>query len=171
VIPTDAIGLLHAGRLDERLFDITELLRSGYYDRRGDLPLIPAYGPSKVDPATRTAQGGAGASDVRELSGLDSLAVRERRASATAIWKHVASGAAASRALPAGVAKVWLDGLRQPALDVSVPQIGAPAAWQAGYTGGGEHCCAGHRRRRHPPRPGRTGPREGEPHPEARRRA
>ena len=28
--------------------------------------------------------------------------------------------------------KVWLDGKRRVSLDHSVPQIGAPAAWQAG---------------------------------------
>ena len=32
---------------------------------------------------------------------------------------------------------MWLDGVAQPHLDVSVPQIGAPAAWQAGLTGAG----------------------------------
>nr|WP_238355699.1 S8 family serine peptidase [Kribbella sandramycini] len=37
----------------------------------------------------------------------------------------------------AGVQKVWLDGKRKVSLDESVPQIGAPAAWQAGYTGKG----------------------------------
>jgi subtilisin family serine protease len=33
--------------------------------------------------------------------------------------------------------RVWLDGIRRPSLDVSVPQIHAPAAWEAGFTGAG----------------------------------
>ena len=33
--------------------------------------------------------------------------------------------------------KLWLDGKRRVALDETVPQIGAPAAWQAGLTGEG----------------------------------
>ena len=33
--------------------------------------------------------------------------------------------------------KLWLDGVRTVALDQTVPQIGAPAAWQAGLTGEG----------------------------------
>ncbi|GLZ28977.1 serine protease [Lentzea sp. NBRC 105346] len=33
--------------------------------------------------------------------------------------------------------KVWLDGIRQPSLDRSVKQIGAPEAWAAGFTGKG----------------------------------
>ncbi|KOV79028.1 S8 family serine peptidase [Nocardia sp. NRRL S-836] len=40
-------------------------------------------------------------------------------------------------ALKAGTGKVWLDGLRQPSLDRSVPQIGAPAAHRRGITGKG----------------------------------
>ena len=35
------------------------------------------------------------------------------------------------------VEKVWLDGKRKSTLDHSVPQIGAPAAWEAGLTGAG----------------------------------
>jgi hypothetical protein len=35
------------------------------------------------------------------------------------------------------VSKVWLDGKRKSLLDHSVPQIGAPTAWEAGYTGAG----------------------------------
>src|SRR6266511_2380770 len=42
VIPTDAVPLLHAGRLDSRLFDVTTLLAFGYDDRRGNVPLIGA---------------------------------------------------------------------------------------------------------------------------------
>jgi subtilisin family serine protease len=36
-----------------------------------------------------------------------------------------------------GTGKVWLDGVRHPSLDVSVPHIGAPAAWAAGLDGTG----------------------------------
>src|SRR4051812_13336291 len=39
VIPADAVPLLHAGRLDPRLFDVTGLLADGYDDRRADLPV------------------------------------------------------------------------------------------------------------------------------------
>ncbi|WP_091575088.1 S8 family peptidase [Actinokineospora alba] len=33
--------------------------------------------------------------------------------------------------------KLWLDGMRKPSLDTSVPQVGAPQAWQGGFTGKG----------------------------------
>ncbi|MEV7630281.1 S8 family serine peptidase [Actinoplanes sp. NPDC089786] len=47
-----------------------------------------------------------------------------------------ADGAVALRSA-APRAKIWLDGKRRISLDRSVAQIGAPAAWAAGYTGAG----------------------------------
>ena len=44
VIPEDALSLLSAGKLDPRLFDVTELARDGYGDESRDtLPLIVDY--------------------------------------------------------------------------------------------------------------------------------
>jgi len=53
VVPTDALPLLRAGRLDSRLFDVTTLLESGYDDRRADLPLLVTYDDAAA-PAART---------------------------------------------------------------------------------------------------------------------
>ncbi len=114
VIPADAVPLLHAGRLDRRLFDVTTLLSFGY-DRRASLPLIVS-GTAPMTTATRA------------LPAVNGYAMAEPRADAGTFWA----------ALTRTTATVWLDGLRQPSLDVSVPQIGAPAAWQAGYTGAGQ---------------------------------
>ncbi|GAB7047401.1 S8 family serine peptidase [Catenuloplanes indicus] len=119
VIPSDAVPLLGAGRLDPRLFDITTLIEFGYDDRRADLPLI-------VEGASP-----AGARAARALPGGMS-AVRADRAGQT--WKSLTAGDQGARR---GGGKIWLDGLRRPSLDVSVPQIGAPAAWQAGLDGTG----------------------------------
>src|SRR5206468_864143 len=41
------------------------------------------------------------------------------------------------RRLTASVHKVWLDRVRRTSLDQSVPQVGAPIAWAAGYDGAG----------------------------------
>ena len=46
-------------------------------------------------------------------------------------------GTAIARSLRPGVDRIWLDGKRELSLDVSVPRIGAPAAWQAGFDGTG----------------------------------
>jgi subtilisin family serine protease len=48
------------------------------------------------------------------------------------VWRGIAA-----RGPVPDAAKIWLDGMSRPALDVSVPRIGAPAAWQAGYDGTG----------------------------------
>lgn len=128
VIPTDALPLLREGRLDARLFDVTSLLEFGY-DRRPELPLIV------IDAAAGSAHAsvtGAGARVVRELPAVNGLAVRAARG--TTFWTGLTNGVGT---LDAGVGKVWLDAMRRPTLDVSVPQIGAPAAWQAGYDGTG----------------------------------
>ncbi|MBQ0901602.1 S8 family serine peptidase [Micromonospora sp. U21] len=129
VIPADAVGLLNRGKLDPRLFDISTLVDFGYDDTRATLPLIVQHGGAA--PA-----GLAGARTTRELSGAS--AVAENRAEAVSFWNNLTSTAGgAERKLRAGFEKVWLDGLRQPSLDVSVPMTGAPQAWQAGWTGTG----------------------------------
>jgi hypothetical protein len=44
VVPTDAVRLVRAGRVDPRLFDVTELIRQRVDDRsRAELPLILRY--------------------------------------------------------------------------------------------------------------------------------
>jgi subtilisin family serine protease len=52
------------------------------------------------------------------------------------LWKSL-KPAAGARSLNSGVTKIWLDGKVRPVLDKSVPQIGAPDAWKAGYEGSG----------------------------------
>ncbi|SCG79883.1 Serine protease, subtilisin family [Micromonospora echinaurantiaca] len=129
VIPADAVGLLNRGKLDERLFDISTLVDFGYDDKRATLPLIVQH--SGAAPAGLT-----GARTTRKLSGAS--AVAESRADAVSFWNTVTSTASGTeRHLRAGFDKIWLDGLRQPTLDVSVPLTGAPEAWQAGWTGTG----------------------------------
>ncbi|MDR7278189.1 S8 family serine peptidase [Catenuloplanes atrovinosus] len=119
VIPSDAAPLLGSGRVDPRLFDVTTLIEFGYDDRRADLPLI-----------VRGAVGNARAA--RALPGGMS-AIRADRGGET--WKSLTGGEPAARR--AGAPTVWLDGIRKPTLEHSVPQIGAPAAWQAGFDGTG----------------------------------
>jgi subtilisin family serine protease len=120
VVPVDALPLLRSGRLDPRLFDVTALLEVG----DTDLPLIVM--PAKT--ATRAAPP-AGARSVRDIPGVRATAARLPRMHAASAWKDLKARADGST--------VWLDARRRPLLDTSVPQIGAPAAWQAGYTGTG----------------------------------
>ncbi|MFJ6674729.1 S8 family serine peptidase [Actinosynnema sp. NPDC091369] len=122
VVPRDAVRPLAEGRFDPRLFDVTGLVEAGYDDARRDrVPLI----------VTRSGDPVAALGALRVDRELPTV-----RAAATTAAK--ASGADWQALLTApGVAKVWLDGVRRPVLDRSVPQIGAPTAWAAGYTGAG----------------------------------
>jgi subtilisin family serine protease len=138
VIPADAAPLLAAGRLDPRLFDVTELARQGFTDAASPaLPLIVTYGSGT---AARPAVP-AGARTAGDLPSIDGSMVREDRRSGSGFWNWLTGtsggGSTGPRQLAGGVAKVWLDGIAHPLLDRSTVQIGAPTAWHAGLTGAG----------------------------------
>lgn len=128
VVPADAVPLLNDDRLDHRLFDVTELLADGYDDARGSLPLIITYAGTNPAAALRAVAGGA---PVRDLDTINGAAVRIDTARTAAVWQSITGGQ-----LRPAYRKVWLDGVARPSIDVSVPLVGAPAAWAAGYTGG-----------------------------------
>ncbi|MEV5573702.1 S8 family peptidase [Spirillospora sp. NPDC052269] len=129
VIPADAAPLITAGRLDPALFEVTRLLKDGYGDAaRKDIPLIFA-GTSGARAAAP-----AGTGDARPLAALNGTAVTARKDRAASLWASLTGG---GQKMVPGVGKVWLDGKVHATLDKSVPRIGAPAAWKAGYTGKG----------------------------------
>lgn len=138
VVPADAVALVQAGKLDRRLFDVTALLAFGYDDRRTDLPLIVTYAAGA---RTKSGDTWSRARTTRALPTVNGQALRVAHSQGAAFWNELSATATVAgggqRALGGGVAKVWLDGLRKPTLDESVPQIGAPAAWQAGFDGAG----------------------------------
>ncbi|MFG3686666.1 S8 family serine peptidase [Micromonospora sp. NPDC047740] len=136
VLPQDALPLVRAGRVDRRLFDVTELIAAGYDDAHRDtLPLLVSYRPGM---ARRAATPVAGARVTRELPAIGGAALVATKADAGAVWGAVAAGRTGARVDTAeGVDRVWLDGRRRVTLDHSVPQIGTPAAWTAGWTGKG----------------------------------
>ncbi|MFK4090340.1 S8 family serine peptidase [Kribbella sp. NPDC020789] len=126
VIPLDALPLIAAQRIDPRLFDVTELLTAGYGDARSTtLPLIVASSGSPS--TTLRAAGGTG---LRPLPLVHGMAAALPKSKVSSLY-----GALSART--GGISRIWLDGRRKLLLDHSVPQIGAPAAWAAGYTGRG----------------------------------
>jgi subtilisin family serine protease len=130
VVPADAEPLLAKGVLDQRLFDVTELLASGYGDERRDtVPLIVTYQPGQ-----RPITAAAGTTVTVDLPSVGGVAVAAEKSAVSGFWSGLTGVNAVAGS---GIRKVWLDGVRQASLDHSVPQIGAPAAWQAGYTGEG----------------------------------
>ncbi|TDB80429.1 peptidase S8 [Micromonospora sp. KC721] len=127
VIPSDAQRLVQTQRADRRLFDISELIKLGYDDRgRSTVPLIME---AAALPALKKTVSEHGARTTRELTAVKAVAVSAPKDKTASLWEAARNDRAVHR--------IWLDGKRQPLLDGSVPQIGAPAAWQAGYTGKG----------------------------------
>ncbi|MFD4998350.1 S8 family serine peptidase [Streptomyces buecherae] len=138
-IPLDARRLIVRGTVDKRLFDVTTLSRPEYVaSQRAGVRLIVAYQGER--PAARGKLRAAEGMKVRRsLPVLGADAVTASPEHATAAWEALtdASRGASHRTAAPGVAKVWLDGIRKATLDKSVPQVGAPAAWKAGFDGKG----------------------------------
>ncbi|MFE2097742.1 MULTISPECIES: S8 family peptidase [unclassified Streptomyces] len=131
VIPADAARLVASGKLDQRLFDITELNKAATRKaQKNGLKVIVGYRGS----ATAAKQDVRDAGHLRRsLTALNADAVQTPVKDTAELWNAVTDGDKAA----SGIAHVWLDGVRKASLDKSVPQIGAPVAWAAGYTGKG----------------------------------
>ncbi|MFK4264791.1 S8 family serine peptidase [Streptomyces milbemycinicus] len=124
VVPDDALKLLSAGRLDASLFNITQLVKDGYDDKKtGSLPVIATYRTKGAHPTPE------GARKTLALSSVGGAAFSAKKADAAAFWADISHAK--------GLAKLWLDRKVKVSLDVSVPQIGAPEMWKAGYDGKG----------------------------------
>ncbi|RZU53975.1 subtilisin family serine protease [Krasilnikovia cinnamomea] len=133
VVPSDAEPLISAGALDRELFNVRGLTRQGLDDdRSATLPVIATH-PRPGDLAPLAAN-----RRTRALPALGGAALRVNRDGA-AFWKAVRPpGTRTARpALRGGVGRIWLDARVTASLDHSVPQIGAPEAWRAGYDGRG----------------------------------
>ena len=139
VLPTDVGGLIASGKLDMRLFDVTELDRPEYRQLVGNgVPLIVSYTGTERRTEARndvTARGGATVRAEIATTGSEALTVPGPKVSQ--VWSSLTDGPGGSPRLAAGVRSIRLDGLVKASLDVSVPQIGAPEAWTAGYDGTG----------------------------------
>ncbi|MFF4054488.1 S8 family serine peptidase [Streptomyces sp. NPDC001668] len=139
VVPGDAELLLADGTLDPRLFDVTQLVKDGYDDAgRADLPLIVTFRGKKAPSTSPFTE--AGARMGRPLPAVNGRAMRSAKKRGAGFWKavtHKSTAGAAEFTSSAGVEKLWLDGKRRASLDKSVPQVGAPTAWAAGFDGTG----------------------------------
>ncbi|MFC8435425.1 S8 family peptidase [Streptomyces sp. NPDC057253] len=142
VVPADAAALIGQGVLDMRLFDVSGLIRAGYDDtRRRTLPLIVSYKgkPAERRSTQKSLVADADATVRRELPSVAGAAITVPKAGADDMWQALTE--------EQGVARVWLDGRFKASADEGgakaeelgsgVAQIGAPAAWAAGYDGKG----------------------------------
>jgi len=138
VIPADAMPLIGSGRLDRQLFDVTTLLKSHYHDGEIDhVPVVVTYKP-RASAAFVTSASLAGAAITNRFDSVNGVAATVDKEDAGHFWDSLTgSGSSALSAQNNAVEKIWLDRMLYPVLDVSVPQIGAPTAWQSGYDGTG----------------------------------
>ncbi|GAA4463230.1 S8 family peptidase [Phytohabitans houttuyneae] len=117
IVPSDAIALLKADRLDDRLFNVSALL-DFEFDKLSYLPLVVSDAAAVRGLATE-----------QRLAAVDGFATKVPVTDLATTWQTTKAS------LTGG--KIWLDGVRESTLDVSVPMIGTPAAWAAGYDGTG----------------------------------
>ncbi|WP_231391066.1 S8 family serine peptidase [Paenisporosarcina sp. HGH0030] len=160
VIPDSAIPYLAADKLDQDLFNVTQLIEDGYDDKSlSSLPVIVEYTESTAS-SVQTASGvqtkkeytestssavqtkkadPKGAKKVRVLESINGAALATSKKEAETFWNDI-TPEASQKAKPNfdhGIEKIWLDGRVEATLDQSVPQIGAPTAWESGFTGKG----------------------------------
>ncbi|MEU8795889.1 S8 family serine peptidase [Streptomyces sp. NPDC048643] len=136
-LPDDARRLVDNGRLDRRLFDITTLSTPAYAQRQ-DVRLIVRYDDDRPT-ARRALRTTPGADVLRTLTSIDADAITAPANGTSTLWSAITSGAARTtdRTVAPGIASVWLDAVVHASLDTSVPQIGGPEAWAAGFDGTG----------------------------------
>ncbi|MER5733077.1 S8 family serine peptidase [Streptomyces sp. NPDC002138] len=136
VYPESAVKALAAGTVDEELFNVTGLIRQGYDDAHAKkLPLIAVY--DGLDTARSAPAAPRGAERSLVLPSIGAVALSADKAQAATFWSDVTARSAARTRGAGGLKKLWLDGKVQTNLERSTKQVGAPAAWAAGYDGAG----------------------------------
>ncbi|WP_053204480.1 S8 family serine peptidase [Jiangella muralis] len=133
VVPARVAPQVRAGTVDDQLFNVTRLIESGYADdATTELPVIVTYDGAAARSASTVAASAENlpASDATlPLPSIDGVAVEVAKADAGTFWDAVQADGS--------VGGVWLDGSVAATLDVSVPMVGAPAAWEQGFDGTG----------------------------------
>ena len=133
VVPTDAWPALVSGHADKALFDVSALVRDGLDDQHTDRIGVIVTGPRGFAPALAVP---ATAKVTTTIADLGMRAVATPKRDTGAIWAALTRPGGFTQQT-GGRTKIWLDGRVRATLDQSVPLIGAPQAWQKGYTGQG----------------------------------
>jgi len=114
------------------------LAENGYGDAKStSLPVILQYQRSAAPAAVaKAAKALPGSEITASLPSIHGTAVKVRKTEARSFWRSLAARPATT-ALAGALKEVWLDRKVKADDDVSAAQIGAPAAWAAGYDGTG----------------------------------
>ncbi|MCG5219817.1 S8 family serine peptidase [Streptosporangium soli] len=133
ITPVDMVPYIARGLVDRRLFAVGDLIEQGYDDAASaTLPLILVYGGQQRGALPGVTSG-------TTLSSVNAQAVAPDKDDLPALWgaAQVRSSGADEPRLNRGLSKIWLDGKIKATLEHSVPQVGAPQAWQDGFDGKG----------------------------------
>lgn len=145
VIPTSAMPYVAANKLDKDLFNVTELIKNGYDDKKmSSLPVIVEYEESKARSAQQSQPTPKGAKKARVLESINGAALSASKKDADTFWEDITpeddstqKTASESLSFEQGIEKIWLDGRVEANLEQSIPQIGANTVWESGFTGKG----------------------------------
>lgn len=143
LIPDSATPFLAANQMDEDLFNITKMIEYGYDDaHQSSIPLIVTEKSGKDSAVSKSAEEAVttGATKTLDLTSVNAVAVKADKKHAKKFWNAVDGEGITKQSKPElteGLKKIWLDKPVHAALDTSVPRIGAPTAWAAGYNGKG----------------------------------
>ena len=140
VIPDQAMPYLASGFLDQDLFNVTALIKDGYDDAsQKTLPVIVQYSESKTRSGALPTPKGSKKTHV--LESINGLALSTEKKDTKKFWQDITQKQQTAKTsksiLAPGIEKIWLDGRVEATLEQSVPQVGAPTAWDSGYDGSG----------------------------------
>lgn len=138
VYPSDALPYFNTGRIDRELFNVSTLTAN---EAAGDgVPVILTFAEDlTTDQLAGEADALPATAAPVPAEVVNGAGVTVDPARAGDFWNAVVepSGQVGSAAFEAGIAGLRLDRTYAITLDESVPQVGAPAAWEAGFTGEG----------------------------------
>jgi subtilisin family serine protease len=144
VIPTSAMPYVAADKLDKDLFNVTELIKNGYDDKKmSSLPVIVEYEETKARSVQQNKPAPKGAKTVRVLESINGAALSTSKKEADTFWEDItpedvpSQKEASDSLFDHGIEKIWLDGRVEASLEQSIPQIGANTVWDSGFTGKG----------------------------------
>ncbi|MFJ7078907.1 S8 family serine peptidase [Streptomyces sp. NPDC098781] len=143
VLPSDALGPIASGRVDERLFNVTSLLAQKLDTAHIDaLPVIVSTPSNSARSAARKlTELRSRSKPAKVLKSIDAQAIAVNTGDATRFWNTLVKDAPApgARGLEDDAPKVWLDGRVKASTtwDRNLEQVGAPTAWKSGLKGDG----------------------------------
>ncbi|MFC6937028.1 S8 family serine peptidase [Actinomadura yumaensis] len=148
VVPSDAQPLVAAKLADRELFNVTRLAREGLADSGKPLPVIIDYrdrrkGKKRLSESTlrRHAKAIPGGKTRRAIEGTDLVSFAVDRKKRGTAWSALTNAEVARNgtkpALRGEARRLLLDATVHATLDQSVPRIGSPKAWEAGFKGQG----------------------------------